>query len=60
VRDETNSVDLGSDLSVAASGVRSFAIANPTTDAKVSVRIKKDIFGGVSPIIFGIVLHYST
>lgn len=58
VRDETNAVDLGSDLAVAASGVRSFSILNPASDAKISLRIKKNIFGGVSPIIFGIVLQF--
>lgn len=60
VYDDTNNVLLGSDLDVAASGVRTFSINNPASDAIISIRIKKDIFDGVNPITFGIVIEYVT
>lgn len=60
LRDETNNVTLGGDINAAASGVRSFSVVNPASDAKVSLQIKKDIFGGVNPVIFGAVLEYDS
>ncbi len=56
--DTTAAIVLGSDLSIAASGVRSLAVINPTANAQVELQKRKTTVGGLNPTIAGVQLEY--
>jgi hypothetical protein len=58
LKDVTNDTILGS-KEVTTSGVYSFSITNPITDANLELQIKKNANDGVSPIIKGIIMEYT-
>jgi hypothetical protein len=60
VYNSTDRVILGSQLDINNSGFYSFLIANPDSDARLEVQMKKSSEGGTDPRIFGIVLTYDT
>lgn len=58
-RDITNAVTLGSSLAIAASGIITFSVINPTSNAYCALQIQKSGPGPTSPVIFGVNLEYT-
>ena len=59
LRDVTNATTLGS-ATVTTTGSTSFSVSNPASDAQVELQISKSAGGGTNPMIFGVVLEFST
>jgi phosphoribosylcarboxyaminoimidazole (NCAIR) mutase len=59
LRDVTNAATLGS-ATVSSTGSTSFSVTNPASDAQVELQISKSANGGTNPLIFGVVLEFST
>lgn len=58
LRDVTNGVNLGSAI-IATSGVTSFSVANPASDARIELQIRKTVAAGINPSILGASLEFS-
>lgn len=58
LRDVTNGTTLGS-ATVSTSGVTSFVVSNPASDADVQLQISKSATGGTNPLLLGAILEFT-
>ena len=56
--DITNAISLGTSPIISATGIISFLVANPVSDATIELQIRKIDSGGVNPTIRGVLLEY--